>query len=177
MNLIYLHGPPAAGKLTVGRALAALIDGRLLDNHASIDFARTLFDFGTPAFRRLVQSVRLTATRHAAEAHLSNLIWTSVYAEPEDRPCFDALCELIVDCGGVIMPVFLTCDTDLLVDRIANQDRVDRGKLSSAEGLETFLAQWNVARVPHSNCLTVDTTSTEPQDAAGEIASHFGLVK
>ena len=176
MNLIYLHGPPASGKLTVGRALAKLIDARLSDNHASIDFAKTLFDFGTPDFWRLVQAVRVTALRHAAEAQVPNLIYTCVYSEPEDRPCFDAFCEIVEDNGGVMMPVFLQCAPSELAARVANQDRVDRGKLSSADGLETFLNQWNVAPVPHVNCLTLDTSSAKPRETARIIGRHFGLV-
>jgi hypothetical protein len=46
MKLLFLHGAPAAGKLTVAKAVLQLVPGRLFDNHASIDLARTLFDFG-----------------------------------------------------------------------------------------------------------------------------------
>lgn len=34
----------------IARELATRIDGRVLDNHASIDFARALFEFGTTKF-------------------------------------------------------------------------------------------------------------------------------
>jgi hypothetical protein len=46
MKLPFLGGAPAAGKLTVARALLAMVPGRLSDNHAAIDLARTIFDFG-----------------------------------------------------------------------------------------------------------------------------------
>ena len=55
MKLIFLHGEPASGKLTVARALLRLVPGRLMENHAAIDFARTLFDFGAPGFWELVE--------------------------------------------------------------------------------------------------------------------------
>jgi hypothetical protein len=51
MKLIFLHGSPAVGKLTVAKALLRLVQGRLVDNHAAIDLARTIFDFGAPGFR------------------------------------------------------------------------------------------------------------------------------
>lgn len=66
MRLAFLHGPPAAGKLTVAKALLHLVPGRLFDNHAAIDVARTVFDFGTPGFWELVQGDRaaLSARRN-----------------------------------------------------------------------------------------------------------------
>jgi hypothetical protein len=46
MKLVFLHGAPAAVKLTIAKALLRRVPGRLFDNHAAIDLARTLFDFG-----------------------------------------------------------------------------------------------------------------------------------
>ncbi len=54
MNLVFLHGAPATGKLTVGQALASPTGGRLFDNHVSIDLARSVFEFGAPGFWDLV---------------------------------------------------------------------------------------------------------------------------
>lgn len=44
MKLVFLHGAPATGKLTVAKALLNVVPGRLLDNHAAIDFARNVFE-------------------------------------------------------------------------------------------------------------------------------------
>jgi hypothetical protein len=61
MKLVFLHGSPAVGKLTVAKALLRMVSGRLFDNHAAIDLARTVFDFGAPGFWELVHSVRCSA--------------------------------------------------------------------------------------------------------------------
>jgi tRNA uridine 5-carbamoylmethylation protein Kti12 len=53
MKLIFLHGAPASGKLTVATALLKALPARLLDNHAAIDAARTVFDIGAPGFGNL----------------------------------------------------------------------------------------------------------------------------
>ena len=50
MKLIYLHGPPAAGKYTIAKALETKIGARIFHNHLTIDVAKAIFDFGTPAF-------------------------------------------------------------------------------------------------------------------------------
>ena len=44
MKLLFLHGAPAAGKLTVAKALLRLVPGRLMDNHAAIDLALRRMD-------------------------------------------------------------------------------------------------------------------------------------
>src|SRR6266849_4701801 len=67
MKLVFIHGAPAAGKLTTARALLALVNGRLFDNHAAIDVARTVFDFGAPGFWELVQEVRMSVLDAAAK--------------------------------------------------------------------------------------------------------------
>jgi len=56
MKLLFLHGAPAAGKLTVAKALLRIVPGRLMDNHAAIDLALTVFDFGAPGFWRTASS-------------------------------------------------------------------------------------------------------------------------
>jgi hypothetical protein len=50
MNVLFLHGPPASGKRTVAEAVVSLTGGRLFDNHAAVDFARTVIDFDAPGF-------------------------------------------------------------------------------------------------------------------------------
>jgi hypothetical protein len=67
MKLVFLHGAPATGKLTVAKALLNVAPGRLLDNHAAIDFARNLFEFGAPGFWDLVHHVRLIGLETAAK--------------------------------------------------------------------------------------------------------------
>lgn len=43
---VLLYGPPAAGKLTVARCLAAEYGLKLLDNTLTIEVALRLFEFG-----------------------------------------------------------------------------------------------------------------------------------
>jgi hypothetical protein len=47
MKLVFLHGSPAVGKLTVAKALLRMVSVRLFDNHAAIDLARTVFEIRT----------------------------------------------------------------------------------------------------------------------------------
>lgn len=89
MKLLFLHGAPASGKLTVAKAVLTLVPGRLFDNHAAIDLARTVFDFGAPGFWELVHAARITVLEFAARENLPLLVMTYCYAEPDDRPAFE----------------------------------------------------------------------------------------
>jgi hypothetical protein len=42
MNLLYLYGPPATGKLTVAKDVSALTGYHLFHNHLTLDLAREI---------------------------------------------------------------------------------------------------------------------------------------
>src|SRR4051812_40804709 len=129
MKLLFLHGAPAAGKLTVAKALLAMVPGRL----SSIDLARTIFDFGAPGFWELVHDVRYAAIEAAARNGVELLVTTFCYAEPDDRVQFQVIEAIIERNGGELLPVFLHCSREEAARRVGNPDRVERRKMSSAE--------------------------------------------
>jgi chloramphenicol 3-O-phosphotransferase len=175
VKLIFLHGAPASGKLTVAKALLELLPVRLHDNHAAIDFARTVFDFGAPGFWDLVYKVREDALRAAIEHDVPFLVMTMCYSEPEDRRFFEQLEDAVVGSGGCLLPVFLHCSDEDAARRVGNADRVARRKTASVSGLASFLAQYAVCKVPRQNCLSIDTGLVTPDKAAAEIVGNFAL--
>ena len=66
MNLVLLHGPAAAGKLTVARALAAHVGYPVFHNHLTVDLLTTVFPFGSQPFARLREAVWLAVLTEAA---------------------------------------------------------------------------------------------------------------
>ncbi|HET7715508.1 MAG TPA: hypothetical protein VFK86_07750 [Bauldia sp.] len=61
--IVHINSYPGVGKLTIGRALAELIDGKLLDNHTVFNVAFALTEFKSPAFYDAVREVREIAYR------------------------------------------------------------------------------------------------------------------
>jgi hypothetical protein len=175
MRLLFLHGAPATGKLTVAKAILDVVQGRLFDNHAAIDFARTMFDFGAPGFWELVHAARVVAIEAAAERAVPLVVTTYCYAEPHDRPAFEQIADIVECRSGELLPVFLHCPTDETIRRLGNADRCSRGKVTSAKGLEEFLAQFRMCAVPRPDCLTLDTGAASAQVAAQRIIRHFDL--
>jgi hypothetical protein len=175
MKLIFLHGAPAAGKLTTAKALLDSVAGRLFDNHTAIDVARTVFDFGASGFWELVQIVRTSVLNAAAENSVPLVVMTFVYVDPDDLPVFEKFESIVRRHGGKLLPVFLQCSTAEIVRRIGNPDRRDRRKMTSVQDVRDFLARHAVSPVPRRNCLVLDSEHTSAEAAALEIIRHFKL--
>jgi len=176
MKLLFLHGSPATGKLTVANALLGMVPGRLFDNHAAIDLARTIFDFGAPGFWELVHSVRYAAFDAAAEHGVPLVVTTFCYAEPDDRAQFENFEEIMQRRGGELLPVFLHCSREEAARRVGNADRVERRKMASRESLIKYLDDYKFSPVPRADCLMLDTEVNPAEATAQEIISRFGLV-
>lgn len=175
MDLVFIHGAPAVGKLTVAEALLRVVPGRLFDNHAAIDVARTVFDFGAAGFMDLVNAVRLLVLEAAAVQRVPLVVVTFVYAEPDDRALFEAFEAIVHRHGGRMMPVFLRCTDEAAARRVGNADRVARRKLASAAGLARFRAAYCITPVTRPDCLVLDTELASPDATARAIADHFQL--
>jgi chloramphenicol 3-O-phosphotransferase len=175
MKLVFLHGSPAVGKLTVAKALLRLVPARLMDNHANVDLARTIFDFGVGGFWELVHTSRCAALHAAGKHGVPLLVTTYCYVEPGDRTSYEEFEAIVRQYGGEMCPVFLHCPQEEALRRVGNADRVERGKLSSAEGLIEFLGDRNFTTVPREDCISFDTGAMPPDAVAREIVDRFRL--
>ena len=175
MKLVFLHGSPAVGKLTVAKALLRTVSGRLFDNHAAIDLARTVFDFGAPGFWELVHRVRTSAIDLAAQHGVSLVVTTFCYAEPEDLVQYREFEEILRRHNGELLPVFLYCSREEAARRVGNPDRVERRKMTSRESLIRDLDKYEFSPVPRSDCLKLDTETRSADLNAQEIVRRFGL--
>src|SRR2546423_7333193 len=78
--LVFIVGPPAVGKMTVGHELAVRTGLKLFHNHQTIDLALRFFPFGSPPFARLVNEFRRRILEEVASSDLPGLIFTFVWA-------------------------------------------------------------------------------------------------
>ncbi len=175
MKLIFIHGSPAVGKLTVAKALLRLVPARLMDNHANVDLARTVFDFGVPGFWELVHSSRCAALDAAAKHGVPLLVTTYCYVEPDDRAAVQEFEAILGKYGAEMLPVFLHCSREEAARRVGNPDRVERGKLTSVEGLINFVDGRDFTSVPREDCVKFDTEMMQPDAVAEEIVRRFAL--
>ncbi|GAB3755494.1 P-loop nucleotide/nucleoside kinase family protein [Microlunatus parietis] len=175
MELIYLYGPPAVGKLTVANELARRTGFRVFHNHLSIDCVRPVFDFGTEPFWRQVHAIRENILAEAARSD-TNVIFTTVYAGPTSEPQTSRRFDAVRRNGGRVRPVRLVCDRSVAESRVIAESRRELGKLATVDGLRRAWEQEDLAAViPDVESLTLDTSLLDPAAAAGKIIESFRL--
>jgi hypothetical protein len=176
MNLVFIYGPPAAGKLSVATELAAITGYTLFHNHMSIEFVKPIFPRGTPSFGRMIETLRLLVIEEAARAALPGMIFTFVYAHPEDGPFVERVVNAVEWHGGNVYFVQLLCDPATLETRVTSESRVAHGKITSPDTLHNLLREYDLfTAIPSRSSLEIASAQTTPHAAAQHIAAHYGL--
>ncbi len=176
MKLVFIYGPPAAGKLMVSNELAALTGYKVCHNHLAIDAVEPIFDFGTALFFKLVEIIRLETVAEAACLNI-NLICTFCYAKDLDDPHVDKLLNLVKSNGGEICFVLLVCDKKELAKRVKSKSRRKFGKINNTVKLNELLDKYELfSPVPQQATLCLDTTHLSPPRAAQQIIEHYKLL-
>jgi chloramphenicol 3-O-phosphotransferase len=173
MKLIFIHGPAAAGKLTVARELASLTGLPVFHNHLVVDAVAAVFPFGSEAFVRLREQFWLATFREAAQAGRS-LIFTFA-PELSVEPGFPGRARAAVAAFRGEMPMFqLTLPWEEQERRIDNESRGEFGKLRSLELLRQLRGNFTAAEaaMPPAD-LTIDTMLVQPAEAARMIAERL----
>lgn len=172
---MFVYGPPAVGKLTVSRELSKLTGFKLFHNHVSVDFVKSVFEFGTPTFWRLVDAYRRDLIEEAAKADVS-AIFTFVYARGSDDSFVEDIERRVRGHGGEFCPVRLYCSRVEIMRRVRNQKRRELGKLSTRNGLTQLFKKHDLnSGVPGAVSLNIDTTIMSPKSAARAIVRHFHI--
>ena len=173
MKLIFLHGPAAAGKLTVGRALQELTGFRLFHNHLVVDTLLSVFPFGTPSFVQLREQTWLSVFEAAAKDDIS-IIFTFAPESTVNPGFVEAAVAVVQAAGGKICFVELTCPIDVLEQRMEDPSRAQFLKLNSVAVFRE-LRQKGADRFPAlpSSGLSIDTSAVEPKEAARRICEYF----
>lgn len=124
-ELIVLFGPPAVGKMTVGRAVCAGSDFRLFHNHHTIEPLHQIFGQQSPAFAILNAEFRRRVIEEAA-AHDVRLVFTTVWnlAGERDATYIRGLVAPYVERDLPVRFVELHADLETRLDRNAGADRL-----------------------------------------------------
>jgi hypothetical protein len=184
-TLVFIVGPPAVGKMTVGAALQRITGLRLFHNHQSIEAVLPIFGFGTPAFNRLVGEFRRRVFEEAAESELPGLIFTFVWAfdQKGDHEFVRGLKQIFERRGGRSVFVELEAELATRLERNSTEFRL-REKPSkrdvelSRKRLLEHEEQYRLnseGEFPFAEYIRIDNTHLEADDVAMRIARHFSL--
>jgi hypothetical protein len=173
VKLVFLHGPAAAGKYTVGRALAALNSFELYHNHLVVDEVLQRHAFGTPGF--VAERDRRWREHFTQAARDGNrqLIFTF---NPESSVPQAFIDWLFQGLDGVVHSVALTLSEAAIESRLALAQRKQFRKLADV-GLYRQLrdsGSFATPVIPRTD-LVIDTEHTAPADSAARIAAYFQL--
>ncbi|QNI37143.1 AAA family ATPase [Edaphobacter albus] len=174
MKLIFLYGPPAAGKLTVGRALQQRTGLRLFHNHLVVDTLLSVFPFGSPSFVKLREQTWLSVFDAAARDGIS-LIFTFAPEATVNPSFIESAISTVQKAGGEICFVELTCPIDVIEQRMENPSRAQFLKLRSVEFFRESRSKGAYCFPKFPADLTLDTSTVEPPEAARRICEHFQL--
>lgn len=172
MQLVFIHGPAACGKLTVATELAAVSGLRLFHNHLTVDLVASLFEFGSEPFVRLRESIWLDAFREAARQGQS-LIFT-FHPEATVGPDFvDRVVSEVRSLDGEVLFIELSCPESEIERRVESASRARFGKLRSLARYRELRdsGAFDFPPLPPP-ALRIDTSTTSPGEAARRIAAH-----
>jgi chloramphenicol 3-O-phosphotransferase len=171
-KLVFLHGAPAAGKLTVARELAGLTGFRLFHNHLTVDLVTSLFPFGSEPFVALREQIWLAAFAEAARNNVSLIFTFNPERSVRERFIQDAI-EVVKGASGQIVFVELTCAEQELERRLEDESRKEFGKLSSLAQYRS-LRDAGVFQFPKlPSGISVDTTNQPPAASARLISEYI----
>lgn len=186
MHLIVIFGPPAVGKMTVGRALADLTGFKLFHNHLSIDPVLDVFDWGTPSFVRLTTKIRHRVIEEAVIADLPGLIFTYVWAldDPADLVYVDALTAPVRASGSPVSFVELRAGqatrlrregTPLRLAHKRPKRDVDRSRELLRDADISYQLSTDGDFAYPQDHLVVDNSELAPDVVAQRVVKRFGL--
>ena len=126
MKLVIIIGPPAVGKMTVGKALEQLTKLKLLHNHMSIELVNKFFDFGTEAFEKLDKAIRFEVFKAIANSELEGIIFTMVwdYNFKEDEEYIDEIIAVFKEKKPQVCLIELQADLEERLKRNKHEDRL-----------------------------------------------------
>jgi hypothetical protein len=181
--LLFVFGPPAVGKMTVGRAIVDASDFRLFHNHHVIEPLLDVFDFEAPAFQRLLGEFRQRVLEESAAADI-DLVFTLVWALnlPKDADIMRQHFAPFVEAGRRIALVELSAGLETRLERNRTELRLAEKKSKrdvvwsddNVRGLERHQMNTGVpspadeviAAFPHRR---IDNTDRSPADVAAEV--------
>lgn len=168
-ELLVIFGPPAVGKMTVGRAVCERSNFRLFLNHHTIEPLADVFGMGSAPFRTLTGEFRRRVVEEAAAAEVA-LILTMVWnlGGVEDARWVGELVAPYADAGLPIAFAELAADLETRLGRNRGEDRL------LAKPSKRDLA-WSEAHLLEREQWVMNTDSTVPLAADRVLAAHRHL--
>lgn len=185
-DLVFVIGPAAVGKMTVGMELARRTGLKLFHNHQTIELVLQYFAWGTPPFVRLLQEFRRRIFEEVAASDLPGLIFTYVWAFdlPGDHADIASYAEIFQRSGGRVSYVELEAPQHVRLARNETPLRLEhkptkRDLAWSRQNLIEMDERYELSSgdrfAGRSDWLKIDNTALAADEVAERVIAHFDL--
>jgi predicted kinase len=170
--IVHINGYPGVGKLTVGRALAEAIGGRLVDNHSIYNLAFALTEPKSAAYFETLRAVRAIAFRRVLELPPEvPVVMTNAHMIDSDwgNENWDAVIALARSRGAKLAVVVLDVDAEENDRRIAAPERAAKRKLQDPAKFTANRAGRPLIDRGGDFTLRFDTTALTAQETTAKV--------
>ena len=184
-TLIFIIGPQAVGKMTVGQELSRVTGYKFMSNHQTIDMLLPIFAFGTHSFRRLLFDFRVGIFEEVAASDLPGFIFSYVpdFDSALDRGQTECYAAPFLRRDDRVLFVELETSLKTRLDRnLTEHRRYHKPSKRDTEFSERLLREGEECRsnsdgdfpypYPH---LKIVNESLSPQEVVAKICAHFEL--
>lgn len=180
MNLIFIYGPPAVGKLTVAQELSKLTGYKVFHNHVVIDAVSELIPIAEKNFFKITDEINSKLIEAVAEYGCKGLIFTMVYAKsPGEKklPIFvKKVKQIIKKHEGKLYFVKLICDKKIILERVKEESRKKYKKFSSPKKLKKYAHEKDLfSTLPLRGQFITNNTKKSPEIVAEEVVKFFKI--
>ena len=185
-KLVFITGPQAVGKMTVGQELTKITDLKLFHNHMTIDLVSNFFSYGTDKGKNLVNDIRMKIFQAVAKSDLEGIIFTYVmaYECKKDVEMTKKIKNIFRENGGEVYYIELQAPLEVRLkkNKTENRRKYKESKkdvkfseklLLNAEGKHRMESM--EGEVKEKNYLKIDNTNISAKEVAKMIKEKFDL--
>jgi cytidylate kinase len=179
MNLIFIYGPPAAGKLTVAEELGKKLGYRVFKNHTLVGCVADVFPFGDenlePVLKKLTVKFRLEIYEEAAKNAVS-LVTTYGGGGTKRFKFFSNVKNVVEKQGGNVFFIQLLPTEEELMKRVTSKSRIGV-KIDNIDYLKKQLRKHPEFKQKYTDVehLTIDNSKMTPKEVSEKIIEYYKL--
>ena len=184
-KFVFIFGPQAVGKMTVGQELAKITGLKLFHNHMTIDLLEPLFGF-SPEIWRLTHLFRLEIFNSFSKSDQYGMIFTKVwyFNKKEDWENIENICHTVSSQGADIYFVELEVNVEERLKRNTTPHRleykptkrnIEQSEQHLLSTIESSRLNSKKGEIEKENYLRIDNTYLSPEEVAQLIKKEFQL--
>ncbi len=175
MDLVFIYGKPAVGKLTIARELEKLTGYKLVHLHLVVNPAAAVFEKDSPDYFNLVKKISFDVFTAAAKQKIPGILFTYWYWCPASEEFVRDLIDLCNKLTIRLCFVYLETSEEELMRRVLHPSRLETGKITSPELLKEIFKKVYFSQIPYVENLVIDTTHLPSMESAHQIVQFFNL--